>query len=135
MSVGEPLRLKVRGEDTFHTSSIMQLDYDRNLVYLENWIVPLDSIEAIQSNSSRLSKQIGKVAIASGLPALFTSVMAGLFYKPANTKEFVIASGGLTLSGQILKWIGKRNRVYSIQKNYYFRLIDLTIQAPVYQEN
>ena len=130
LQVGDPISVSTYGDPAMHTSTIMRIDYEQNYLNLENWIVPLDSIAAIRANNPRISKRLGTIAFATGLPALFTSVAAGLFYKPANTKEFVIATGGLTLSGLILKNIGRHNRVYTRKKGFQFRLLNLTIEPP-----
>lgn len=103
----------------------MRMDVEQRIVYLEGWVIPIDSISEIQRAKVRNTRIAGNFLRTAGAVGFVNSVLAGLLFRAHNAKQFTIITGSTAAAGQILYMAGKNKKWCRKAAGFKLRMIDL----------
>lgn len=122
---GDQITFKKENDPFTHSGSIMRMDVEQRIVYLEGWVIPIDSISEIQRAKVRNTRIAGNFLRIAGAVGFVNSVLAGLLFRAQNAKQFTIITGSTAAAGQILYMAGKNKKWCRKAAGFKLRMIDL----------
>lgn len=127
---GDPISLKIRQSDQWINTYLYELDLHTGVILLDGLTTHLDSITHIKKPKSIVPKALGVSMLNAGLSSLGTSLLATLFYKPDNSKPFIIGASGVSLLGLGFIKLSTIHKTYETQAKFRLRIIDTTFYLP-----